>query len=261
MERCQRHGVDFVIRGHRNRVLAEGEGALKDRLAQAPVLGLMTVSVRARGNEPARTAIVQVRACQKVWLNGPWRPGGQRPDYALNVVEVCEADAPAWVQEPLYWLLLTSLPCHTWAQARRVIGFYTARWWVEEFHKALKSGAGVEDSQMERGYRIESLVAVLSLVAVRLLNAKWLARARPDELVNAEVFGPAALEILSKRFGQPKGGWTHLQVLVAVARLGGFLARRHDGLPGWQTIWRGWHRLMWMCDGVEILNLCDKSCG
>ena len=71
----------------------------------------------------------------------------------------------------------------------------------------------------------------------------------------------AALAILAGMFGQPKGGWTHGSALVAVARVGGFLARRHDGSPGWQTIWRGWQRLMWMCDGVEALNLTKKRCG
>src|SRR2546428_12839356 len=107
---------------------------------------------------------------------------------------------------------------------------------------------------MDRSYRSECLVAVLAGVAIRLLNAKWLARARPDELVDAKVFGPAALAILTVQFGKPKGGWTHRNVLVAVARVGGFPARRHDGLPGWQAIWRGWHRLMWLCDGVDILK-------
>jgi hypothetical protein len=43
-------------------------------------------------------------------------------------------------------------------------------------------------------------------------------------------------------------------VLVAVARLGGFLARKHDGMPGWQTIWRGWQRPMWMGEGLETLQ-------
>jgi hypothetical protein len=42
--------------------------------------------------------------------------------------------------------------------------------------------------------------------------------------------------------------------MTAIARVGGFLARKHDGSPGWQTIWRGWQRLMWMCEGVETLN-------
>jgi len=25
-------------------------------------------------------------------------------------------------------------------------------------------------------------------------------------------------------------------------------------MPGWQTIWRGWQRLMWMCEGLAILT-------
>jgi len=91
-------------------------------------------------------------------------------------------------------------------------------------------------------------------VAVRLLNAKWLARARPNERVDEPLFGPEALAILAAQFGQPTGGWTHQTMLVAVARLGGFIGRRSDGLPGWQTIWRGWQRLMWMCRGLEILK-------
>jgi hypothetical protein len=261
VQRCQRCGIDFIIRGYRDRVLADGAGDLKSTVGQAPVLGQMRVEVRSRGGEPARTAIVAVRSVTGVWLQGPWRPGGERPDFPVNVVEVREVDAPPWVKEPLYWLLLTSLPCTRWAQVRRIIGRYTARWWVEEFHKALKTGTRVEDSQMERAYKVESLVAVLGVVAVRLLNAKWLARTRPNELVDPQVFGPAALAILAGMFGQPKGGWTHGSALVAVARVGGFLARRHDGSPGWQTIWRGWQRLMWMCDGVEALNLTKKRCG
>ena len=76
-------------------------------------------------------------------------------------------------------------------------------------------------------------------LAVRLVNTQWLARNRPDEPVEAESFGATALKILSALYEPPKGGWTNRSVLIAVARLGGFLARKHDGLPGWQTIWRG----------------------
>ena len=115
---------------------------------------------------------------------------------------------------------------------------------MEEYHKALKSGAGVEDSQLENGGRLEPLIAVLAIVAVRLLNTKMLARSRPEGFEARESFGPKALEILEKRVGQPKGGWTNCSVLIATARRGGFLARKHDGRPGWQTIWRGWQRLI-----------------
>jgi hypothetical protein len=259
IERCQRHGLDFIIRGYRDRALVDQTEHLKAAVAQAPVRGRMTVALRARPGQAARTATVEVRT-GTVRAQGPERRGGALPQLTLHVVAVCEVAAPAGV-EPLHWLLLTSLPCTRWAEVRRIVGRYAARWWVEEYHKALKTGAGVEASQLARAYRIESLVAVLAVVAVRLLNAKWLARARPDEPVDAAVFGPAALAILAVMFGVPPAGWTHRSVLVAVARLGGFLARRHDGLPGWQTIWRGWQRLMWMCQGVETLQRKGKRCG
>lgn len=94
--------------------------------------------------------------------SGPWRPGRwQEPLGGVWVVEVQEVDAPEGVKEPLHWVSLTSLPCRTLAEARRIVGRYTARWWVGEYHKAPKSGAGVEDSQLERGGRLEPLIAVL----------------------------------------------------------------------------------------------------
>jgi hypothetical protein len=102
---------------------------------------------------------------------------------------------------------------------------------------------------------------VLAVVAVRLLNTKMLARSRPEGAEARESFGREALAILESKFGRPKGGWTNQNVLVATARLGGFLARKHDGMPGWQTIWRGWRRLMWMCEGLETLNEARKRCG
>jgi len=251
---CQQLGVDFIIRGFQDRRLADEAGRLREALAKAPVLGQSTVELRSRGGEPARTAIVELRGAQ-VDLDGPWRPGGwQEPLRGVWALEVREVHAPEGVQEPLHWVLLTSLPCRTLAQARRIVGRYTARWWIEEYHKALKSGAGVEDSQLERGGRLEPLIAVLAVVAVRLLNTKMLARSRPEGSEAKESFGPEALAILEKRFGRPKGGWNNRNVLVATAQLGGFLARKHDGMPGWQTIWRGWQRLIWMCEGLEILN-------
>jgi hypothetical protein len=250
---CQQHGVEFVIRAYQDRRLADQGGRMREVLAQAPVLGQSTVEVRSRGGEPARTAIVELRSVG-VDLDGPWRPGGwQEPLRGVGVVEVKEVHAPEGVKEPLHWILLTSLPCATRAQAQRVVGRYMARWWIEEYHKALKTGAGVEDSQLEQAYRLEALIAVLAVVAVRLLSTKMLARSQPESFEAAASFGPQMLGILEKKLGAPKGGWTNRNVMIATARLGGFLARKHDGMPGWQTIWRGWHRLMWMCEGAETL--------
>jgi hypothetical protein len=253
LQLCQQHGVDYVIRACQDRRLAQGAGHLMEALAGAPVLGETTVEVRSRAGEPARTAIIELRSV-RVDFDGPWRPGGKQPaTRAVGVVEAKEVHAPEGVKQPLHWILLTSLPVAALSEIRRVIGIYTKRWLVEEYHKALKSGAAVEQSQLERGYRLESLIGVLAVVAVRLLNTKLIARSRPDSFEAAESFGPEMLTILEKKIGKPKEGWTNEKVMIATARLGGFIGRKSDGMPGWQTIWRGWHRLMWMLEGANLM--------
>jgi hypothetical protein len=259
LARCRRHGEDFIIRGYQDHKLVGAEEGLFGALAKVAVRGVSRVQLRGRNGEPAREATVSLRS-GRVRLKGPWRPHGVAEDVEVNVVEVREMAPPPGV-EPLHWILLTSLPCGGLAELKRIVARYAMRWWIEQYHKALKSGAGVEESQLEKGFRIENLLAVLAVLAVRLVNTQWLARNRPEEPVEAESFGGTALKILSAQYEAPAGGWTNRSVLIAVARMGGFLARKHDGMPGWQTIWRGWSKLMCMCEGVEILNEKAKRCG
>ncbi|HEX4068953.1 MAG TPA: IS4 family transposase, partial [Candidatus Babeliales bacterium] len=41
-----------------------------------------------------------------------------------------------------------------------------------------------------------------------------------------------------------------------VASLGGFIGRKSDGDPGWQTLWRGLLRLFDMISGAELIKNC-----
>lgn len=263
-ERCAQRSTDFIIRAQHDRRLASGGPALFETAGAAKMLGRFELQVRARPERAARTAVVEVRA-GSVTLRGVWRPGGDRPDRTLQVVEAREVQAPAG-EEPIHWVLLTSLPVKRFVEARRIVARYARRWLIEEYHKALKSGAQVEKSELETAQRVQALLGVLAVVAVRLLNTKLLARTQPDQVVDGTTFGPEAMEILTARFGRPQGGWTYQSLLVALARMGGFLARRGDGQPGWITIWRGWQRLMTMADGVLSLEkkfrgLEAKRCG
>ncbi|HVY70232.1 MAG TPA: IS4 family transposase [Verrucomicrobiae bacterium] len=252
MQVCQRQGIDFIIRSFQDRRLADGQTHLRDALNGAEVTGQSTVEVSARPGQPARSARLEVRAVV-VDLDGPWRPGGwQAPLRQVTAIELRETDPPQGVEEPLRWVLLTSLACASWEQIQRVVGRYTARWWIEEYHKALKSGTRVEASQLESAGRLEPLIAILALVAARLLTAKLLARGEPAGRASVESFGPEIVALLEKKFGVPKAGWTNQNLLTAIARLGGFPARKSDGLPGWQTIWRGWHRLLWMAQALDL---------
>jgi hypothetical protein len=257
---CRERGVDFVIRACQNRRLADEAGHLWERLEQATVLGQVNVELRSRPGQGARRALIELRST-KVDLSGPWRPGGWQADLeGIWVVQAREQNPPPQV-EPLHWVLLTSLPGENLTQARRLVGRYTARWHIEEYHKALKSGAGVEESQLTQAYRLETLIAVLALVAVRLVHTKLLARACPEQALAPEQVSQEALKILEIKIGKPPNGWTQSQFWIAVARVGGFIGRKSDGLPGWQTIWRGWQRLLWMSEGLETFNQSNPRCG
>ena len=45
---------------------------------------------------------------------------------------------------------------------------------------------------------------------------------------------------------------TAKQLWHAIARLGGYLDRTCDGPPGWQTLWKGWIRVMYTLEGVHL---------
>jgi len=39
-----------------------------------------------------------------------------------------------------------------------------------------------------------------------------------------------------------------------LAKQGGFLRRKHDGEPGWQTVWRGYRKLQSLLDGMRLVG-------
>jgi hypothetical protein len=250
-ERCERAHCQFVVRACHNRALLEASGPLFETVGQATELGRYTLSLRARPGVPGRQATIAVRSA-RVKLRPPYRPGGKPAPRELNIVQARELDPP--LGQGIEWFLLTSLDCKTCAQARRVIQLYACRWIIEEYHKALKTGAGIEKSQLEECHRVEALLAILSLVAVRLLNLKLQAAQSPTCSLEADEIAPEALHILEARFGAPPGGWTKRNLWIWIARLGGYLARNSDGPPGWQTLWRGWNRLREMTEGAQIVK-------
>lgn len=249
-DRCDKWQVDYIIRACRPRALVDEEGSVFTAVAGSPVLGRFTIDVRSRPGRPARKATLEVRS-QAVTLRPPWRPEDQLIPRPINVVEAREVNAPAAV-DAIHWVLLTSWPRESFHDAKKIVATYSRRWLVEEYHKALKSGARIERTQLSTADGIKALLGVLALVALRLLNMKLLARCRPDESVSAQTLGPEVLKILEARFAKPKEGWSNRTLLIAIARIGGFLARKRDGDPGWITIWRGWEKLMHMVEGFRV---------
>ena len=248
--RCQGKSVNFVIRANQARALADEGGTVFDAVKAASCLGEFELEIRSRPGIKARTAKIEIRSVS-VTLRGPWRPGGRLTPRSLNVVEAREVDAPAGVI-PIQWIILTDLPCETFRECRRIIGIYSRRWLIEEYHKGLKTGLGIEETQLTTVERITALLGILAVVAVRLLSMKLISSEDSEKQITPEVVGWEILAVLAASFGEPKRGWTYRNVLVCIARMGGFLARKSDGQPGWITIWRGWQKLMLMLQGFNL---------
>lgn len=261
-----RHGRHFLVRSRYSRVLhaqAEGDAAaLHDQLrAQPPVLG-WAVTVAAQCGQPARRAHV-VAAYQAVTLRAPHTGRrGQYPRRSLPLwaIRVWEVEAPPGVSEPLEWLLLTNVPIPDAAAMRQRVGWYERRPLIEEFHKAQKTGLAIESLQFTTEGALQPAIALLSVVAVSLLNLREGARngARAEQPATA-VMDPDYVQVLSVwRYGAARA-LTVREFTLALGRLGGHLNRKCDGLPGWQTLWRGWNQLHAMVAYEKSRPKCGKS--
>ena len=209
------------------------------------------MELRRRPQRPARRARLQVGATP-VCLCAPRRPGrkqGSNPPIVCTVVRVWEVDAPGDVT-PLEWILLCNRPVPTWAEALTCVLQYATRWVIEEYHKALKSGLGAERLQLETAAGLMAAIAIMSVVALRLLDLRERVRAEPAAAAEEAGLAPLELEVLQLKVGRTL--CTVREVALAVGRLGGHLNRQADGMPGWQVLGRGMHTLQTLVEGVRL---------
>jgi hypothetical protein len=201
---------------------------------------------------PARTARVQL-AAGPVWIVPPAHLPNRRAYQPIRiwVERVWEEQAPAGA-EPLEWVLLSTLPAATEAELLLRRDWYSWRWPVaEDYHQAEKTGCREERVRFQDGASLRAHLAVLSAVAVRVVQLRQVARSSPQEPAE-QVASALEIALLQQALGVVATAWTVAAFVRGVARLGGFLGRKCDGEPGWQTLWRGYQRLQTMVEGVRV---------
>lgn len=247
-QHMQELGADFVVRLRHDRALVEGR--LSDALAQAPLklTRLVPVGTRQAKNIPrvayqgraARKAQLIVRSTT-VEIKVPNYLGKKTEPIELNVVQALEENPPEGCA-PIRWVLATTLPTRTRADVERVIDIYRARWTIEEFHKALKTGCMFEKRKLESFNSITTLLAFCYPVACELLRVRC--RAREAGLPAADVLGKSLLDCLRAHpKARPLSATpTAQEALQVIAAMGGH--QKHNGPPGWETIAAGYMRLL-----------------
>jgi hypothetical protein len=255
MSSCAELDHGFVIRSASNRVLVASESGtaakLWDRARQARAIAHFAHELRARPGQASRTAQLSVSA---VWvqIRSPQRPGygrGKLPPITCTAVRVWEAKPPAGV-DALEWILLVDGERTSGEAALECARQYARRWLIEEYHKALKTGMGAERVQLETGERLMACVAILSVVALQLLVLRERARVAPLSPADESGLEPDEVEMLEAVARRQLK--TVRDVAMALGRLGGHMNRPSDGLPGWQTLWRGLSHLRAMVDGARL---------
>jgi hypothetical protein len=230
---------ECLVRVSKNRFVSLGgqTSKLLQGLRSLPARTTTTLTKRGRDGQAQRSISLNL-AWSAITLLPPKREQDQAAidGYCIRVWEARSG------KDAIEWLLFTSLEISSDAQALEYVHWYSLRWLIEEYHKALKTGCAIEQRQLSSAHALKNILAFLAIVAVRLLQLRSLARSQPDQAASTLV-DPEVLNILAAKFNLDPQTMTLKTFWHSLARLGGFLARKHDADPGWQTLWKGWFRL------------------
>ena len=251
--RARALGWHCLVRACQDRALAGEEGGyLLQQVRALEPKAQRTVRVRV-GNKGPKERVLQV-TWGAVHLRPPQGPAGR--GFSPEAL-------PVWVirvwDEKVEWVLVSTLPVEDEAAAAERIDWYSRRWTIEDYHKGLKSGCRIEASQLRTAERFGALLGFAAIVAVRLLQLRDRARQAPGA-PTAE--SELSQKVLAARLQvAPEAVATNLGFWRGVAQLGGFLGRKGDGEPGWQSLWRGWQELQLLLQGVELAQALQEKCG
>ncbi|MBK8753810.1 MAG: IS4 family transposase [Candidatus Competibacteraceae bacterium] len=247
MVRAQRGpGIDGLIRATHNRCLEEGD-KLWDRLA--PVLGEVTFTLPARPNRPSRPVVLTVRA-ERVTLH----PKGGEP-VTVTALRAREESPPVGI-EPLDGRLLSNRPADTLARAAEWLQWYGSRWSIEVFFRIFKTGCRVEALPLSTLERLEPALALYLIIAWRIQYLTLLGRTPPDLPCDA-VLDPDEWQAVyvAIHHQPPPLEPPPLPVMLRwIARLGGYLGRKHDGPPGPKALWIGLQRARDLAWGMRLAS-------
>jgi hypothetical protein len=269
-KRSHQIGASVLVRANADRTInrtsryaEKGVKKLWEHMRQQIETGSYTLDIPKRSKtkhcqeREARTATVAVRF-GSFMLNPP-RNNLQHstedlPDIEMYAAYALESDPPDG-EEPVEWMLLTNLPVTSYEEAYEKILWYCVRWRIEMYFKVLKSGFRVETCRLGHAERLARYLTVMSIVAWRLFMITLVARtdpAMPCSTFLANHEWKVLFLKANKNKTLPKKPPLIGDVVIWVAKLGGYLARKSDGPPGTITLWRGWKRLADLTEGWNL---------
>lgn len=247
--------VDLLVRTSQNRLIEDSSGSFEhlfDKAGEGQIITTYAADVPSTKNiHTVRKANLVVRV-----LPFNLQPAkNKRQDHNLvipvTLIDVSEENPPAG-QEPIHWMLTTTLQVKTPEEAIEKVTWYMHRWRIERFHYILKTGAfNVEKLQFETFDRFKRAITLYSIVAWRILFTTYRAREHPDDDAGT-IFTEEELKALAAKDGKNQLTMTIQEAVASLAKLGGYLGRKHDGPPGVKALWIGFQALQYIVLGMIL---------
>jgi hypothetical protein len=180
--------VDLLVRAKHNRTTMD-DHKLFDTIRESPVQTQLDIAVprqsarakkskqKARDERPARMARVSLRYKQIEIKPTPSHK--DKKAISLWVVHIRESRLPK-SQPRLEWFLLTTLPIDSTEDALNCVKWYQLRWRIEDWHRVLKSGCGVEELAHKTAERLKRAVAINMVIAWRIMLMTLMGRETPS---------------------------------------------------------------------------------
>jgi hypothetical protein len=221
--------------------------------------GMRHKNSKKRTFRTERTVRQEIRSCEVV-LRSPYRKGKKLEPITITVIHCKEINAPE-KEEPIEWFLLTSYPVKDAETAIEVVQWYLRRWLIEIFFKILKSGCAVEELQFDTFNATANCVTFYLIVAWRILYLTMLGRNCPDLDCSAvfETNEWHSVYAIVKKKSPPKKPPKLNEMILMIAKLGGFLGRKSDGEPGVKVMWIGIQRMKDFTLAWETFRSLDKT--
>lgn len=262
-EQRKNSSVDLLIRASQNRKITEDPFKLFAAARQAPVQSRVRVHIprqsarkkkskqKATPKRPGRRADLTVRA-MRVQIKPPAPQFADKDPLEVWVIHALEDNPPAGA-EPVEWFLLTTITIASAADVEQCLRWYCLRWRIEDWHRVLKSGCGIEDLAHASIERLQRAIGINLVIAWRIMLMTLLGREMP-KLSPEVLFSDIEMRTLcayAKKKNLPPPTQLSEAVLL-IAKIGGYLGRKHDPPPGYQLLWQGYTEFQFMCLGYSL---------
>jgi len=188
-EQAANPGVDLLVRAKNNRTIEQSDAKLFEFVAQCSPAGCAQVNIpkessrtkkskqKARPMRPAREATLTIR-----YAPVNIKPPGddkEKPSIAINIIHAREENPPEGC-EAVEWFILTTVNLDSHFDAEQCLRWYCLRWRIEDWHRVLKSGCGIEKLRHMTAERLRRAIAINLVIGWRIMLMTLLGREIPE---------------------------------------------------------------------------------